>query len=189
MDPQTAVAGTKVVVDPTIMTSMMALAFGLMKLLELTLTALFKKYKPSKPQHVEVEFDPELSKKINNMDEKLSAMVSVMARTDNDGTPMVYSSRTSVDAVREIVIVIRNISQTQERLAHMLERLEQKFVDHDRADNVLSAQINTTLDRMLRSFDEHDKRVMESLSLQMDIRRISEENRRKLDSLSETTRE
>jgi hypothetical protein len=43
--------------------------------------------------------------------------------------------------------------------------------------------MNGQMERMMRSFDEHDKRVMESLNVQIDIRRIAEENRRKLEKL------
>jgi hypothetical protein len=183
MDPQTAVTTTSALSNPSVFASMMALAFGLMKLLEITLTALFKKYKLTKPQKIEVQLDPELAQRIMEMDEKLNSMSNVMGRTDNDGTPMVYSSRSGVDAVREIAIIMRNTSQTLERLAHMLERLEQKFVDHDRTDAATFANMNGQMERMMRSFDEHDKRVMESLNVQIDIRRIAEENRRKLEKL------
>jgi hypothetical protein len=89
---------------------------------------------------------------------------------------MVYSSRSGMEAVRDIAVIIRNVSQTQERLAHVMERLEGKFADHDRADHVIQSQINASIERMVKTFDEHDKRVSESINIQSDILRIAEQN-------------
>jgi hypothetical protein len=173
MDPQSLTQITAdaphIILSPQVFAAAIALSFGLIKLLELTLTALIKKYKPEKPQQVVVEFDPEMQKRIADMDEKLNSMSNVLSRTDNDGTPMVYSSRSMVETIREIAVIIRNVSATQERLAHVMDRLEQKFSDHDRSDSIVQTQINQTLERLMRAFDDHDKRVHDAIAMQSEI--------------------
>lgn len=178
MDPAAANEVTHFVTNPSAFAAIIALAYGLIKLLEIAITALAKKYAKGgdKAQSIEVSLDPELTAKITEMNDKISSMHGVMNKSDNDGTPMVYSSRSGTEAVRDIAVIIRNVSQTQERLAHVMERLEQKFAEHDRMDHAVQSSINNSLERLTKAFDDHDRRVAESMNIQNDILRIAQAN-------------
>lgn len=178
MDAGAANDVAHIVTSPSAFAAIVALAYGLVKLLEMTITALVKKYTKSgdKAQSVEVTFDPEMMQKLTAMNEKVTAMYSVMSKSDNDGTPMVYSSRSGMEAVRDIAVIIRNVSQTQERLAHVMERLETKFAEHDRSDHTVQSNINSSLERLLKAFDDHDRRVSESINTTNEIMRIAQQN-------------
>jgi len=177
MDANSATEVTHLVTNPTAFAALVAISMGLVKLLEMTVTALVKKYgKGDKSQQVEVTFDSEITEKIQQMSEHVNTMYNVMGRTDNDGTPMVYSSRSGMEAVRDIAVIIRNVSQTQERLAHVMERLEGKFADHDRNDHAVQTSINNSLERLLKTFDEHDRRVAESINTTNEVLRIAQQN-------------
>jgi hypothetical protein len=168
---------THLVTNPSALAALIAVSYGLVKLLEMTITALVKKYtKGDKQQSIDVSFDPEITNRITKISDKVEQMHSVMSKSDNDGTPMVYSSRSGMEAVRDIAVIIRNVSMTQERLAHVMERLEQKFTEHDRMDHTVQSNINISLERLMKAFDDHDKRVSEGLILQNDILRIAQAN-------------
>lgn len=178
MDPAASQEVTHFVANPSAFAALVAVSLGLVKLLEITIIAVIKRYTKSgdRTQQVEVTLDPELTDKISQMNEKVTTMYSVMSKSDNDGTPMVYSSRSGMEAVRDIAVIIRNVSQTQERLAHVMERLEQKFAEHDRTDHTIQTSINQTLERLMRAFDDHDRRVAESINTTNDILRIAQSN-------------
>lgn len=162
--------GTELVTSPSALGVAVAVALGLMRLLEITILAIVKKFgKGGHERVVDVSLDATLTEKINKMADRIGHVHDVVDKTDNDGIPMVYSSRSSVEATREIVMIIRNVSQTQERLAHVMERLEHKFLEHDRQDAVVQTNINNSLERLARAFDDHDRRVTESSQFQDEI--------------------
>lgn len=171
MDPVAATEATHIMGSPSAFAAMIAVALGLMKLLEVAIMAIVKKYtgKDGKPV-VEVTLDPALIEKISSIADEVSHVHDVIRKTDNDGTPMVYSSRSGIEAVRELTMLLKSVSLTQERLAHVMDRLENKFIDHDRQDALIQNAINSTLERLLKAFDEHDNRVMEAIRLQNEIK-------------------
>jgi hypothetical protein len=157
-------------VNTPVLAAIIALAFGLVKVLVIEVQALVKKYgKPQSAQAVEIQFDPEVSKRISDMSEQVDRMSNVMGKTDNDGTPMVYSSRSGMEAVRDIAVIIRSVSTAQERLARVMERLEERFVDHDKTDAATFHQMNSSLERLVKAFDDHDRRVADHAAVQTEI--------------------
>ena len=154
----------QLVSNPTGIGVAVAIALGFIRLLEILIVALVRKLNKNGKEHVmEVTLDQDLVKRISDMAEKIGFLHDIVGKTDNDGTPMVYSSRSNVEATRDIVAIIRNVQLSQERTAHIMERLEQKFFEHDRQDAVVQTQINNSLERLTRAFDEHDKRVTQQL--------------------------
>jgi hypothetical protein len=149
------------------------------------------------PGAITVQLDPEVSKLIKETADDMHEVKMTMSRVDVDGTPMVYSSRKGYDALNQLASVVRDIATTQVRLAAGLDRLEAQFTAHDRADaitfnridgsitrveNVASSnhelllrfgkdheQALARLDKIQEEFNDHDRRVMEAVSLQKEI--------------------
>lgn len=173
MDPATATQ----MADPTTLAMLVAAVMGLIKVLEISIQALVKKYgKQDKTNDISITLDPDVTKKITAIADKIDQVHTVMQKTDNDGTPMVYSSRSGMEAVRDIAVIIRNVSMTQERLANVMDRLEQKFSEHDRTDSSVQQQIAGGLERLLRAFEDHDKRMASFMATQNDYLRTAQQN-------------
>lgn len=146
---------------------------------------------------ITVQLDPEVSRLIKETADDMHEVKSTIGRVDVDGTPMVYSSRKGFDALGQLAQVVRDVATTQVRLAASLDRLESKFEAHDKADAITFQRMNTSLERVetladqnhdaltsygrdhasalvkldqiAEEFRDHDRRVMEAVSIQKDI--------------------
>lgn len=139
------------------LTALIALAMGLVKVIETAVGALARRIRPPRPQMVEVKLLPADSEALHDVRERVARMDGILAKTDNDGTPMVYSSRTGTEAVRDTAVIIRSIQQTQERILALIERLEDRFAQHDANDQKIQVSIVSTLERIAKVQEDHDR--------------------------------
>lgn len=176
--------------NPALLAALIALSMALVKVLEVAVSGLIKKYGKQKDTttQIDVSLDSETQRRINETHDKIDRVAQLLSKTDNDGTPMVYSSRSGMEAVRDIAVIIRSVSLAQERLASIMERLEGKFSQHDQQDQLTFAQMNQSIVRLLEAFDDHDRRVMETLQLQQRIKEIAEANQIRLQNIENNQR-
>lgn len=136
-------------VSPEVAAGLLALAVGLVKIVEVTirwgLTKIKKEPKVGTSKPVMVQLDPEVSKLIVETGENVRDMHMVMGRVDQDGTPMVYSSRSGIDTLREIAAMVKDAARSQERLAATLDRLDTRFTEHDREERITHNRMQDTL--------------------------------------------
>lgn len=79
--------------DPTILAAVLAIALGIVKVIESLATWGFRKWTVEKePKMLTVQLDP-------NSSQLLRDVHSLTTKTNNDGTPLVYGPRTEVHAV------------------------------------------------------------------------------------------
>jgi hypothetical protein len=79
-------------------------------------------------------------------DEQIGQIHSIVTKLDLDGTPMVYSSRSNSAMLKSVVDVVRDVSNSQERIAQVLEKMSDRFQTHDTKDQVFQSQIREKLE-------------------------------------------
>ena len=120
--------------DSAALAATVSVAVGLMKVVERLIDNHVKKDSDKKEEKKESEkkvvitVDSALGEILGQNTEKINDIHKVMSKTDNDGSPLVYSSRTSLDLVRTIAQMLHEVSINQERLAKTLEKLEDKII-------------------------------------------------------------
>lgn len=118
--------------DASTTAGLFALAMGLMKVLEIMATWLVKKMGPTKEKSEKVlvvQLDPEVSRMIRDTHDNVHRMHDVLSVKDHDGVPMVYSSRTTAENVNSIAAAMRDVASAQERIAGVIEKIEDKVDD------------------------------------------------------------
>jgi hypothetical protein len=136
--------------SPELAVGVVALVVGLVRILEVVLRWGLGKMKKEQAAHgpvkpLVVQLDAEVSKIIHDTDQNVRDMHMVMGRVDQDGTPMVYSSRSGIDTLREIAAMVKETARSQERLAATLDRLDGRFEDHDREERITHAKMQDAL--------------------------------------------
>ena len=115
--------------DPTATTAgLIALAIGLVKIVEKLVEWVIKKMSPDGGKNV-VQLDPEMSRMVQETHARVVVMADTMSVKDGDGVPMVYSSRVIADDVRSTAMILKDISYTQQKLLDRLESLDERVSD------------------------------------------------------------
>lgn len=140
-------------ISPELAVGLVALTVGLVRIMEVILKwGLGKLKKDPHPtgttKPMVVQLDPEVSKLIHETDQNVRDMHMVMGRVDQDGTPMVYSSRSGIDTLREIAAMVKETARSQERLAATLDRLDGRFESHDREEQLAHTRMQDAVDNI-----------------------------------------
>lgn len=145
-----SISSELVQVSPEIAVGLVALVVGLVRIVEVILrwglNKVQKKQAQGASKPLVVQLDPEVSKIIHETDQNVRDMHMVMGRVDQDGTPMVYSSRSGIDTLREIAAMVKQAAASQERLAATLDRLDTRFTDHDQHEQITHNRMQDTLE-------------------------------------------
>ena len=125
---------------------LLALAMGLLKVLEVFGGWLVKKMSPDKEgsekKVVVVQLDPEVSRLIHDTHDKVIRLHDINNVKDHDGIPLVYSSRTMAENVSAVAAAVRDVSSSQEKIVDVLKELDDKVEDNgDKLDDVLKAVV------------------------------------------------
>jgi len=184
--------------EPALTAALVALAFTMMEVIKLLINWLGKKFTgKDKRQTLLVQLDPEVSAIVHKTGDEVKGINAVVSRVDADGVPLVYADRKMERSVEKISEILERISTSQMRLADNMSKLEQRFEMHDRSDAVTFARISDSQERIEeqtstnkdaihlaanaaqvslrkledidREFKDHDRRVMEAVTLQKDI--------------------
>ena len=184
--------------EPALTAALVALAFTMMEIIKLLINWLGKKYTgKDKHQTLLVQLDPEVSSIVHKTGDEVHGISAVVTRVDADGVPLVYADRKVERSVEKIAETLERISRSQDRLAETMGKLEQRFEMHDRSDAVVFSRLSDTqerietvasdnrdslmsiskdhvsviqkLDKIEEDFINHDRRVMEAVSIQRDI--------------------
>jgi uncharacterized protein Yka (UPF0111/DUF47 family) len=142
--------------DPGLLTGLLIMAITLVKIIDKLIDIATNRFKKNKGETgtTVVQLDPEMSKMISTTSENVRDVHAVMGRVDKDGTPMVYSSRSGTETLREIVMTLRDIASSQERLAASLDKMETRAMERDREDMVTLNNIQSSADRIERKLDD-----------------------------------
>ncbi len=116
MEPATTTAG------------LIAVAIGLVKIVEKLVEWTFKKMSPDGAKPV-VELSPEISRLIHETHQRTVLMAEIMGVKDGEGVPLMYSSRVIAEDVRSTAMVLKDISYTQQKLLDRLEALDERVSD------------------------------------------------------------
>ena len=122
---------------------LLALALGLVKVVEIFGTWAMKKMSPAKSEKssekvVVVQLDAEVSRMIRDTHDRVHTMHEVTNVRDHDGIPLVYSSRTTGENVSAVAAAVRDISSSQEKIVDVLKDLDEKVEENsDKLDDVL----------------------------------------------------
>ena len=140
--------------DPATTAAIFALLMAIVKVVEKIVSWATSKI-PSKASksvsakvNTIVHLDPGVSQAISETGRNVREMHAVLNRVDLDGTPMVYSSRSDTEHLRQTALIMQEVSRTMERIVDSLERLETKFEHHDRADTLSHSRIEDSLERV-----------------------------------------
>lgn len=167
--------------DPTITAVLIALALVLAETIKLVVAWTAKKIRKDKGddvQTVEVHLDPEVSRIIHEMSQEVRSLGGVISKSDQDGVPLIYSSRSDAQNLKTIVDVMKEISAFQQRVVALSERLDGRFEKHDKEDAVTFNRMENILIRVdsstrenrdnikdiIRQNDNHDKKVISAVS-------------------------
>lgn len=156
--------------DSAIVAGLVTLVIMLVKIVERLVDWGLKKVtrSSSRPSAV-VQLDGETSKMLMETSRGVKDIHAVIGRVDADGAPMVYASRTSLEMLREIAGVLQDVAHTQERLAASLDRLDQKFEQHDKTDGRTFGELRMSVDGLAETLQAHDRRAEQ---IQRDVDRI-----------------
>jgi hypothetical protein len=120
--------------DQAILAAAMAVAVGLVKVVEKLVDWLAKKSRNAKGEGVTVvSLDPETSRVVRETHELSENVARVIERTDYDGVPMVYTPRSIVGNQLKMAEAIRELSHAQDRVHESQEEIDRKL------DEILSA--------------------------------------------------
>lgn len=112
--------------DPTsggshaLLATLMALAVGLVKVLEKVADWLMKRGKDDKATVV-ASLDAEASRMVRETYEKNGDVHQVISRTDNDGVPLVYTPRSYLDNQLRMAEALRDVSKESESTAKKID--------------------------------------------------------------------
>lgn len=119
-----------------IIAGLFALALGLVKVVEVSIAMIAKRVSGTKSEKVDkidrvvvVQLDPEVSRLIRDTHDRVHTLHDIVNVKDHDGVPMVYSSRTMAENVTLIAAAMKDVSSSQERLADVMEKIEDKVDD------------------------------------------------------------
>lgn len=143
--------------NPATLAALIGLSLALVKVLEIAITGLVRKVRPPKEQQVTVHLAQETVDRLDQVHAQVGDLHRIMTKTDNDGTPMVYSSRSGTEAVRDTAAIIRQIQIAQEQIIRLIEKMEQRFEQHDLNDQKVQGSLVTALERIARTTDDHDR--------------------------------
>lgn len=144
--------------NPALSAVLIALALILAETIKLLITWMSKKMKREKSEQtetVEVDLDPEISRAIHEIGHQVREMYSVLSKCDNDGVPMVYSSRTDAQNLKMIVDVMKELSAFQQRLVAISERLDNRFERNDKNDALVFDRVENLLRRIDKTAEEN----------------------------------
>lgn len=167
--------------DPTITAVLIALALVLAETIKLVVAWTAKKIKKDKgedAQKFDVHLDPEISRLIHDMSQEVRMLGGVISKSDQDGVPLIYSSRSDAQNLKVVVDVMKELSAFQQRIVSLSERLDSKFEKHDKEDAVVFNRMENILIRVdgsirenrdnikdiIRQNDSHDKKVISAVS-------------------------
>jgi hypothetical protein len=114
--------------DPTsggshaLLATLIALAMGLVKVLEKFADWLMKRGKDDKSTMV-ASLDAEASRMVRETYEKGADVHQVVSRTDNDGIPMVYTPRSYLDNQLRMAEALRDVSKGTESNAEKIDEI------------------------------------------------------------------
>jgi len=198
MDPTTPVRAASSM-DSVTVAALIALAMGMMEVIKQLVSWIGKKItgKDRDGTTLMVQLDPEVSRIIHESGEQVKAMSALVSRTDNDGVPLVYSDRKSEENVGKLAELMKDLTDSQRRLADSMARLDTAFESHDKTDAIVFARMSdaqarieaiassnrdsliefrrdhvaalSALDKIQRDASDHDRRVTTAISLQQDI--------------------
>lgn len=108
--------------DPALMATLLAIAMGLVKILESVVTWAIKRVRPeSADKQMVVRLDSESSRLIRNTSDKIDSISIIVNRVDQMGTSLIYGPRTDVSyvsaAVERIEEKVDNIEKLTESIA------------------------------------------------------------------------
>lgn len=106
--------------DHAILATAMALAMGLVKVIEKLADWLMKRGKDEKSTVV-ASLDAEASRMVRETYEKGGDVHQVVSRTDNDGIPMVYTPRSYLDNQLRMAEALRDVSKQSESTAQKID--------------------------------------------------------------------
>lgn len=81
---------------------------------------------------IKVHFDNhhlEQDKQLESIKEKTKVISDIVKKTDDDGSPLVYSPRSWVTTQKEIASICQGTSQIQKSILKILERIDQRQND------------------------------------------------------------
>ena len=113
--------------DHLTLASLMSAAIVAMKFAEKFFDWAGKKLSKSEKGEkvVVVQLDPEVSRMIRETHDKAGHVSDVVSVLDTNGTPMVYSSRTTSENVQLVAAAMKEVSHSAERLASTLDKVEE----------------------------------------------------------------
>lgn len=127
-------------------------------------------YTAAPPTQLVVQLDPEVSRVIHETAQAIKGVSEIVERRDDSGVPLVYSDRRQEGAVVKIADVLKDLSETQRRLAESMARLDSRFETHDKTDTLTWARISDTLIR-IEAIAANNKDVL--LSIVKDLQQVS----------------
>jgi hypothetical protein len=199
MDPVANQQIARSINEPVTIAALVALAMGMMEIIKQLVNWVGKRFtgKSDEKQTLLVQLDPEVSRIIHESGDQIKAMSTVMFRTDSDGVPLIYSDRKVEQNVEKLVELMKDLTDSQRRLADSMARLDRSFDSHDKSDAIVFSRMTDAQNRLeaigisnresliefkkdhtstlagigdiKRMFEDHDRRVMAAVSLQEEI--------------------
>lgn len=131
--------------DDVTVAALLAISIGLLKIVEKVIEWGFKKVSERNGNAVNtgitsVQLDPESARYFREIYEKAHDIHNTISIKDNDGVPMVYSSRSNNENVKDIALCLRDVSSSQERITSALDKIEDKIdIVNDKTDSLMMA--------------------------------------------------
>lgn len=153
--------------DPTITAGLIALAIGLMEIIKLAFTWIGKKFTKTHAQTLLVQLDPEVSQIIHETGAEVKEVRAVVTRVDTDGIPLLYADRKVEHNVDSIAQALNKTVEQQGQLALALQKLMDRFEEHDRQDALTFARVVDSQARLESAVNQAKDNILE---LRRDIR-------------------
>jgi methyl-accepting chemotaxis protein len=151
MDPATiAQAIQQPSSEPAATAALVFIAFGMVEIIKQLVTWATKRAggKGEKTHTLLVQLDPEVSQIIHETGDKVENVRAIISRVDADGMPLVYSDRKTERNIEKIAELFKEVAESQRKLADMMQRLNDRFDSHDRADGIVFARLADSQSRI-----------------------------------------
>lgn len=153
--------------DPTLTALVVTLAMGLVEIIKILVGWIGKKVTKQHSQTLLVQLDPEVSQIIHETGNEVKDVRAVISRVDADGVPLVYADRKVEHNVESIATALNKTVEQQAVLASALQKLMDRFEEHDRSDALTFARIVDSQARLETTVSQTKDNILE---LRRDIR-------------------
>jgi uncharacterized protein YukE len=148
--------------SPEMLTGAIVVGGAAVKLIGTLVDQVIRKYSPQKEQTLTL--DPVISQMLGVVASKVGDIDVLLTKTDNEGIPMVYSSRQLTEYSKVMAKDLAELAHHQVEIAQELKSFKEKFETHDREDHIYFSKLTQVMEGMAKGVSDNRDSLIRSAS-------------------------